>query len=254
MRRDIPRFVQWSWVAIIGIVLVYGVHAVTRFGDQAGDTLFARYLYPAVKFAVVGVIAVRVVRVAQQRGAFALLTLGFALSLAGDVAWAVLYRDSAATVPVPSLSDLFYVASYLPFGAAVLLLVAGTRTRAIGSGLWLDGIVVAITLITGVAYFVLPPLMSAWTDAELAASLTNIAYPLGNAVAVGALVSSIALRNWRIDLRCAVLALAFCLFVAADSVYLVQIADGTFRAAGILDVGWLLAGFLASVAAWLRAS
>lgn len=235
-------------------VLAYAAHALTGFGGEAGDVLFAHYVYPVIKFAVVGVIVVRVARVAHQRGAFGLLALGFAFGLAGDVAWAVLYRESTETIPVPSVADLFYVLSYLPFSAAVLLLVAGTRTRAVGSGLWLDGIVVAITLITGAAYLVLPPLMGGWSDAELAATLTNIAYPLGDAVVVGALVSSVALRNWRLDLRCALLALAFCLFVAADSVYLVQIAEGSYHAAGILDLGWLVAGLLASVTAWLPAS
>ncbi|MDA0180570.1 diguanylate cyclase [Solirubrobacter phytolaccae] len=170
------------------------------------------------------------------------------------MAWALLYGDSAAAIPIPSVADVFYVAAYVPFGASVLLLVAGTRTRSVGSGLWLDGIVVAITLITGMAYLVLPPLLAVWADTEPAATLTNAAYPIGDAVVVAALVSSIALRNWRLDLRCAVLALAFCVFVASDSLYLVQIADGTYRPAGLLDVGWLVAGLLAAAAAWLPAS
>ena len=47
-----------------------------------------------------------------------------------------------------------------------------------------------------------------------------------------------------------ILIVAFAAFVASDVFYLVQIANGTYRPAGIVDVGWLLACALGGLAAW----
>jgi diguanylate cyclase (GGDEF)-like protein len=254
MLRGIPAYVRALALPLVAALVVYLVHAVTRFGGTSADTFFGTDVYQAIKALGLLLIALRVITRRGDRVAFALLAAGFALNLAGDVAWGVLYRDAPGEVPVPSLSDVLYVVSYLPFSAAAILLMRRARTRGPGSGgLWLDGVVVALTLTTAVAYQVLPPLLAAWHGATAAAIATNAAYPIGDALVTAALVASIALRGWRLDARSGLLALTFAMWVLADAIYIVQVARNTYVPAGVLDLGWLGSSALAALSAWVRA-
>ena len=247
-----PRSVVVLGSAMLAGLLAYALHALLPIGNAATQTIFSGWVYQAIKAAGVAIIAVRVRRHAEHRAAFSLLAAGFLLNLAGDIAWAHVYSASAS-IPVPSLADVFYVASYVPFGIGVALLIARTRTRAVVSGLWLDGVVVALTTLVGMAYIELPPLLESWRESDLPGVITNASYPLGDALVVAALVASLALRNWQVDLRTLLLGACFAIFIATDTIYLVQVAEGTYTPAGILDCGWLVATTIAAGAAWTPA-
>jgi two-component system cell cycle response regulator len=64
------------------------------------------------------------------------------------------------------------------------------------------------------------------------------------------IVAVLALRGWRIDRTWALLGAGVISFWVADSVYLVQTANGTYTTGGPYDAGWWLGLVLISAAAW----
>ena len=79
---------------------------------------------------------------------------------------------------------------------------------------------------------------------------TNLAYPLADLLLCGIFVGLFGLSGWRVRGDWLALALGFAVFTVADSVYLVQSADNTYVANGLLDVGWPAGMTLIASAAW----
>jgi len=78
---------------------------------------------------------------------------------------------------------------------------------------------------------------------------TNLAYPIGDLgllALVVAAVTVVGLRNSGIWLR---VAGAFAFFAVTDSIFLVQVAEGTYAIGGLIDLGWPIAALLVGLAA-----
>jgi diguanylate cyclase (GGDEF)-like protein len=78
-----------------------------------------------------------------------------------------------------------------------------------------------------------------------------MAYPIGDALLLGILIASMAMSEWHIDRQRGVLAAAVLSFVASDTIFLLQITNGTFVAGGLVDLGWLCAAPLIALAAYV---
>nr|MBA3566085.1 GGDEF-domain containing protein [Actinomycetota bacterium] len=83
----------------------------------------------------------------------------------------------------------------------------------------------------------------------MAGVATNLAYPIGDLgllALVVAAVTVVGLRNSGIWLR---VAGAFAFFAVTDSIFLVQVAEGTYAIGGLIDLGWPIAALLVGLAA-----
>ena len=93
---------------------------------------------------------------------------------------------------------------------------------------WLDGLGAGLTVCALAAGVVLNEVWRTSTG-DFAAVATNMAYPAGDALLLGLVLAAFGFSGWRLDRTWAFLGGGLGLFALADSVYLVQIADGTYH-------------------------
>ena len=117
----------------------------------------------------------------------------------------------------------------------------------------MDGLCAALAVGAVAAAVVFEPVAHAAEGRPMAVA-TNLAYPIFDLVMVAMIVAVMTLRGWRFDRTFALLAAGVIAFWVADSVYLVQTANGTYTTGGPYDIGWWLGLVLISAAAWQPAT
>jgi signal transduction histidine kinase/ActR/RegA family two-component response regulator len=152
-------------------------------------------------------------------------------------------------LPIPSVADGLWLAMYPLFLAALIALMR-SRLRNDGARVWLDGSIAGLALASLSAAFVLPSVLSASAGSTTAALLTNVAYPVGDMVLLGAVMAALAAGQWRLDRMWGSLAIGLVAFTVTDGLFLFQNAKGTYAVGTWVDAGWLLAVVLVAVAAW----
>jgi len=183
--------------------------------------------------------------------AWGLLTAAHISWLFGDILWAVLDVGLGIS-PFPSIADLFYFLYYPLFIAGALLIPMKRLSRGEWLKLCLDMGIVALATMLVFWYFWIGPLV----EAEPADSLTtvlSVAYPVADFLLLTALFAVIS-RKLESQPQGPILLLAagIALQVFTDAVFGYQSTAGTY-AAGILDMGWTAALFLAGLAGFLHA-
>jgi diguanylate cyclase (GGDEF)-like protein len=88
------------------------------------------------------------------------------------------------------------------------------------------------------------------TDGDAMTIVTNLSYPAADLLSLIFIAVLFSGARTRVDRTCQTLAAGIGVFLVTDSIYLVQIADGTYTLSGMLDLGWPLAVVLIGVAAW----
>ena len=182
----------------------------------------------------------------RSRAAWLLVALALAVWAIGDTIWSIRFGDAAAA-PVTSISDVFWLAWYPLIVAALVLLV---RERVPGFELhrWIDGITVMLLLATPwVALFLQP--VAEHSRASGLAVVLDFAYPLGDAVLVGAVLGVFALMGWRPGRMWLALGVALTVMGVADAISSVQ-ALAHSHDGGIYDAAWAGAAMLVAYAAW----
>jgi diguanylate cyclase (GGDEF)-like protein len=189
----------------------------------------------------------RVALVRRERLAWSLLAAGVVLWVLGDTyCRAVLY--TAETVQVPSLADAGWL-SFFPFAYAAIFVLIRNRARHVRPTVLFDGLIAALAVAAAATAIVFNAVLSSIGGDPLATA-TNLAYPLAEGLLLALLVAAFAITGWRLDRSWCWLAAALCLFAVSDSIYLLQVAQGTYTPGGVLDFGWGLALVLVGVSAW----
>jgi len=177
------------------------------------------------------------------------LLLGTALLLwtAGDLYYLVFLSD-LDEIPIPSLSDPFYLAFY-PVSYVALALLLRARIDRFRGNLWLDGVIASLAVAALGAAVIFDKVISTTGGNPLMVA-TNLAYPLADLLLLALVVATFALTGWRFDRTWALVAAGFAVFAVSDSVYLYESAAGTYVEGGLLDVGWPAALVLIACSAW----
>ena len=233
---------------VLVVVLALGVgNLVAGIGGDTVDALIRGWGASLVYVLAAAVVVFRAVRSPDQRGAWMLLAGGLTLYGAGNVVWQIWY-DSLATPPIPSISDGLWLALY-PASDLGLVALAAERGRAIGAGVWLDGIVAGLGFAALGAAIVFGPVLASATGSA-GAVITNLAYPVADLLLAALILGLLALRGWRLDRMWVLLGSGFMLLYVADSIYLLRVAAGS-ESAGLLPNVFYLAGVvLLAFAAW----
>ena len=166
---------------------------------------------------------------------------------AGSVYFAVFLWNTEEP-PVPSIADGFWLVFYLPAYAALYKLLR-KRSGSVRRGVWLDALVGGLGVGAAAAALVFQVVL-ANTEGTVAATATNLAYPLGDLGLLALVVAAITVTGWRAARRLAWIAAAFAIFAVADGIYLVQIAEGSYVGGGLVDLGWPAAALMMGFAAW----
>ena len=182
-----------------------------------------------------------------ERLAWTVIGVSLALWASGNLYWQFALSD-LAEAPYPSVADGFWLA-FLPVCYVGVLLLARTRMPQLDSRLWLDGIIAALT--TGaISAAVIFGAVHASTGGDTAAVATNLAYPLGDMLLVGTVIGAMAAGRGRLDRSWLYFGAGIAVFAITDSIYLLQIAKGTYVVGTLLDLGWILGTLLVGLAAW----
>jgi diguanylate cyclase (GGDEF)-like protein len=231
---------------LVAAVLAYAVSTLVR-PNGTEVPLLDNLLYPALALLAAGLAVSRPLLRSSQRAAWAWLGAAVTAWALGEAYWDVFMR-SASTVPVPSWSDVCWLAFHPLAFVGLFRLTRGDGGR-IPASAWLDGLVAAL----GTAALASALLVDAIRDATGGAAISvavNLAYPLGDVLLLALVVGSSVVGGHRWSRGRAEAALGFLAFAAADAIYLFQSARGTYVEGSLLDVGWLAGLALLASAAW----
>jgi diguanylate cyclase (GGDEF)-like protein len=191
---------------------------------------------------------VRAALVRRERAAWLCLGLGLVSYLAGNFVYEF-WASRQDPVPFPSVSDALFLGFY-PFAYCTLVLLFRRRVAAFQSSLWLDGVVGGLGAAAIGAALAFQTIMDATGGAPAAAVATNLAYPIADLLLLVLVVGVMALTGWHPGRAWWLLAGGFVLFAVADTLYLLRVAEGTYRYGTWLELLWPAAGTLIGVAAW----
>ena len=228
-----------AWIAFV-------IHAFVPGGAWV-DGFFTNGVYYGLIIAASVGCLLRAVTHRHDRMAWGAIGLGLAVWTVGDLYYLLRLQDLAVT-PVPSLADVFYLA-YLPFIYVGVVLLMKERVGGATKALWLDGITAALTVAAIACSLLLTPLRAAGEGSALAVA-TNLSYPLGDVVLLALLTALAAAQRFRLDRASLILVGGLVAAAAADALYLVQDANGTYTEGGMTDALWAASLLLIGAAAW----
>jgi diguanylate cyclase (GGDEF)-like protein len=189
--------------------------------------------------------ALRAVSDRRDRLAWAVIAGGIFSYAAGAAVWTV-YLQDLDQAPYPSVADALWLGFYplVMFGVGLMF-----RDRMAGSSvsMWLDGVVSGVGLASLSAATVFPR-VTAGASGPPAAVVINFAYPLLDLALLITIIGGMAaLGAWR-DRSWLLLGAGFAAFSAADSWYLLQLADASYAPGGPVDAAFLVAVVLVALA------
>jgi two-component system cell cycle response regulator len=234
------------WTVLLAGLAVYALHVVAHVGGHGVDDLFNHWLYDALIVGAGLSIVLSGLRDRRGRAVWLVLGAGVLSWAAGEVYFSVALAGQS-TPPVPSVADALYLPLY-PASYAALMLFLRARGDELRTSRWLDGLIGGFSLAAVGTAFVLGPVLAdpGNSAAEVA---TNLAYPVGDALLIVLAVTALGLHGWRLDRTLVVFALGFAFSAAADTLYLLEVANHTYREGTALDVLWPSAMVLLAYAA-----
>ena len=251
--RAVPGAVSWRAMPLAVRVLLAVLASATVVLTVRNTTSWLsipsgpyEYLYNGVLVGSAVLCFARVALRRSERRAWTMMGAGLALYAAGNIYWQLALSD-LADAPYPSVADALWLGVCPSFYLGVVLLVR-ERMPHLDSRLWLDGIIAALTTGAISAALVFGALQVS-TGGPAAAVATNLAYPLFDMILLASVIGAMAAGRSRLDRSWMWFGAGIAMFAVADSVYLLQIAKGSYVDDSLVDIGWLVAGLLVSIAA-----
>jgi diguanylate cyclase (GGDEF)-like protein len=244
------RFSNWAIGALAAFLLFYlswqAFHWLPGGRVQIGDLFFLPIGAAAV---LASLQASR--RCAQHRQLcwfWRLFALGLGAQLLGDTAMAI-YDLRPGALPFPSLVDPPYLAFYVLMGLALLRVPLAPPAKSERTRIALD---LAVAIIGGwmaIWYLVLAPTVTEGGMGALQMA-TSIAYPVGDVVLLAGL-GVVVLRWSPLAIRrpLGFIVGGLSLFILADLAYGYALLHGTYAAGGPIDMLWIGALALFTLAA-----
>lgn len=240
-----PLWLRLAWLGLWAAAVVLVIHGVTGFGDERVHSFLDNWVSDLAVWTAAAVCLVGATRAERGRAAWFLVGAALVSWAIGDTIWSLRGNpDEVVTV-----SDVFWLAWY-PLLVGALVLLVRDRVPAFELHRWVDGLVVMLLVATPwVALFLEPAARHSHASALDAA--VDFAYPLGDAVIVGATLGVIALMGWRPGRMWIALGIAFTALGIADAVYSVDALGHTYTTDTTFDALWIVGLALLAYAAWL---
>jgi two-component system cell cycle response regulator len=207
--------------------------------------LFDRQGYNATLIAVSAACMYRGVALRAERKTWLCIGVGLLAWSLGDLYWTETLANDPSP-PVPSPADAGYLLMP-PFVLVGLIGLSRARMGRVARALWVDGLTAALAVGALSAAIVFEPVRAGVTGHPLEVA-TNVAYPLADLVLLSVVVGVMAGRRWKLDRTWALLGCGLLLFTLSDSVYLVQVWNGTVGEGRIIDAGWSFGIFMMAAA------
>jgi len=242
---------RWSgvgafWLALVALVAVYAGHEAFGFSHSINDEVFGQGLNDLLLWAAAAACFAGAVRSTRSRAPWFLVTAGLTSWAIGDTIWSIRFGGGGQG-PLTSVSDVFWLAWY-PLVLTALVLLVRDRVPTFELHRWIDGVVVMLVIATPWVALFLQPIAAHAGDSALADAV-DFAYPLGDAIVVGATLGAIALMGWRPGRMWLALGLGLVAIGLADAIYSVEALQHAYRG-GIYDAAWAAGAVLVAYAAW----
>ena len=183
----------------------------------------------------------------DERFAWRAFALAMVLWGTGDLYFSGVLSERDV-VPYPSLADGLWLAFYLPAYAAIASLLR-RRVGALSRGSRLDALIGGLGVGSAGAATAFGVVLHNTTGSALSTA-TNLAYPVGDLGLLALVVAAITVTGWKAAGGWRWIAMAFGVFAVADSIFLVQVAQGTYATGDLVDLGWPVAALLIGIMAW----
>ena len=238
----VARFALAAGVAVLAArSLLHLQGPVAHFVDN--------WFYDGLVLAAGILCASRAAFTSKSRAGWLALGLGIASWAAGG-AYYTHWIGNGPDQPFPSLADVGYLGLF-PFAYIGFILLIRVRVPKLTPGVWLDGITAGLAVGTLSTAVVLQAVLSS-TSGSLAAVATNLAYPLGDALLLALVAGAFSLTSWRPGRAWLLLITGLVVLAAADSIYLYQVATGSYVEGTLLDTAWPAAMVILANAAWTK--
>jgi two-component system cell cycle response regulator len=247
LQRQLTSPLPVGFLALAAGLAFYATHALSRFGGAGLESFFNDYLYTALELTAVALCFARSWLRTDDRAAWLFIGSGLLAWTGGDLVW-TLWLNHVAEPPYPSVADALYLTEY-PAAYIGLALLMRSHFRHTGATMWLDGIVVGLTLAAVGVDLVFPAVLSASTGSTAAVDV-NLAYPFADVGLLAFVAVGFALGNWRPGRQWALIALGISFNAVADMVYAYQVAKGTYVEGGVLETLWPASMVMLAAAAW----
>ena len=249
MTRRARGVVLATRVALVLGTGVFVAHSVLP--DSGWFASFCdNWLYDLLLFVAAGLCAARGMLVEKNRAGWLWLAAAVAAWAAGDTYYTHVYGNDP-NPPAPSPADIGYLAFY-PLAYAGFIVLVRTRMQKLTPAIWLDGITAGLAVAALGTAVVLDVVLKSSTGSP-AAVATNLAYPLGDTILLALVVGSFSLLGWRPGGAWLMLGAALAIETVGDSIYLYQVANGTYVPGAWLDSTWPVAMVVLANAAWVSA-
>src|SRR4051812_33198318 len=235
-------------VVAVALLALHVAHDLSGFGGPGFDAFFAAWFQPVAFLGCGAMTLARAGTASRNRAPWLLLGGGLVFYAGGSVYYNLAF-GSDATPPFPSLADALWLTFY-PLALAGIVVLARRRLRDVGASVWLDGAIAGSVVAAVVAALVFQPVFEV-TAGNGAAGLARLGSPVGDLISVGFVVAVWSLCGRRLEPFWALLGTGFALLAAADSVYVVQAAQGAWAPGGLLDLPYAAATMLLATAAWV---
>lgn len=154
------------------------------------------------------------------------LAVGLVLWLLGEITWSIYTLALSASIPYPSVADVFWIAGYLPIVIALLLYIAPFKD-ALSLKSVLSAVAVALLADVGVFVVLIGPVFS--PSADPATRLFDFAYPVLDMMLLGVSITGMLLfLPGRISRLWVWLNLGLVSYVIADILFSYSSALGTY--------------------------
>lgn len=244
LRRP-PIGIFWPIAAVL--VALYAAHQALGLGGPSVNGLFNDWVNDGLLWGAALACLGAALRATPGRAAWLLVALGLMSWAIGDTILSIRF-GAGATPSAASISDVFWLAWY-PLVIAALVLLVRDRVPRFELHRWIDGLAVMLLVATPwVALFLQP--VAEHTHASGLAVVLDFAYPLNDAILVGAVLGVFVLMDWRPGRMWLSLGVALVAMGMADAIYSVQ-ALGHSHDRGVYDAVWVGAALLVAYAAWL---
>lgn len=197
--------------------------------------MFGRAVHLVVLGIASGVCLLRAAIDERERGGWLLIGLGCLSWTAGEIYFTAALWD-LHQIPVPSWADVGYL-GFPPLVFLGIMLLARSRAQHMPSTAWIDAGAASLA-VAGLSAAVVFDAVLRSVGGTTAGVATNLAYPVTDLLLIGLLVGVIALCGWRVTHTWMLLGIGVVTFWVADSLFLIQSANGSYVPGGVYDIGW----------------
>jgi two-component system cell cycle response regulator len=228
-----------AWITALAVNVLAGSQLIASLSEHGAENVAA--------LGAAGVVAWRAATVATERLAWALAALAIVAWAAGDAIWLFDYAGEAV-VTTPNVADACYLLFPLLMGAAIALLFR-SRTQRVSRAQWVDGLTAGLT-IGALGAVLSAQAVLGMPDGHALEAATLLAYPVTDLLLLMGVVWALAARGWVLDRGFAAIGAGVACFWLADTMYLVEIATGSYALGHWLDAFWYAAFLAFGWAAW----